>query len=182
MTKPTSDGYITCTILKEISGVSWKVTAWNPWRFLGTEGTRKKIIIALDLRQRAFLAAVRYFRAWLRRDRTRQLEITWSTDDGPQKRMFFRVTRSAGPSTSPDPAHPTLNAHPKPIQEDARRRPASPTLSHTRPTHHHDHCGPTNPGQPPIHTSYLGPGRGWQPSCPTPADCAALTLGHVIGY
>ena len=54
----------------------------------GTKGVVETVILALGSAG-AFTAAVECFRAWLRRDRTRSLEISW-WGDGRQERVVIR--------------------------------------------------------------------------------------------
>ncbi len=50
----------------------------------GTKGGPESLILALGSAG-AFTAAVQFFRAWLGRDRTRRLDITWTDGDGVQR-------------------------------------------------------------------------------------------------
>jgi hypothetical protein len=55
----------------------------------GSKGAVESMVLALGSAN-AFLAAVQCFRAWLQRDRTRHLEITWTTDDGREEKVVLR--------------------------------------------------------------------------------------------
>ncbi|MGH9149319.1 MAG: effector-associated constant component EACC1 [Acidimicrobiales bacterium] len=59
---------------KEVGGVRREVTPVD-----GTKGGVAQVILALGSAG-AFTAAVEYFRAWLGRDRTRRLEVSWEVD------------------------------------------------------------------------------------------------------
>lgn len=69
---------------REVDGVERHSTAVP-----GSKGTIESVILALGSAN-AFSAAVLCFKAWLQRDRSRFLEITWTNDNGDEEKVVLR--------------------------------------------------------------------------------------------
>jgi len=69
-------GDFVASLRDEVDGVRRELTPVP-----GTKGSVESLVVSLGSAG-AFTAALEFFRAWLGRDRSRSLDITWHTEDG----------------------------------------------------------------------------------------------------